>query len=167
MRKLLACLPIIAAACVAVPPRPPAAPAPTFVPARFFAGHTEGRGTLRSALTSAKPVVVHGEGRVDAAGVLTLDQTVIEGDKPAMMRSWNFRPAAAGHYTGTLSDAAGPVAGDVSGNRLHLHFRMHGGVVADQAIDLAPDGASAHNRMTFRKFGIVVAALDETIRRVP
>ena len=59
------------------------------------------------------------------------------------------------------------MAGDVTGRRLHLHFHMKDGVVADQKIDLADDGESAQNHMTFRKLGVIVARLDETIRRVP
>jgi hypothetical protein len=161
MRALLLALllPTIAAARPAPPP-------PTFDPLVFFAGRTEGRGILKVVLSPHKPVVVHGIGRV-SDDVLTLDQTVTEGDKPPAERRWTFTALGRGRYAGTLTDATGPVAGDVTGNRLHLHFHMKGGIVADQRIDLAPGGQSAHNRMSFRKFGIVVARLDETIRRVP
>lgn len=140
---------------------------PTFDPLVFFAGRTEGRGSLKIMLSRARSVTVHGRGRVEPDGTLVLEQTVIEGDKAPADRRWTFRPAGPGRYTGTLTDAAGPVAGDVAGSRLHLHFRMHGRITADQRLDLAPDGQSAHNRMTFRKMGMVVARLDETIVRRP
>ena len=143
----------------------PPASDPTFDPLTFFAGRTEGRGRLKVDLRPARAVVVHGRGRVERDGTLVLDQTVVEGTTPAIERRWTFRAAGLGRYAGTLSDAAGPVAGDVAGSRLHLHFRMHGGIIADQRIDLAADGASAHNRMTFRKLGVVVARLDEVITR--
>ncbi len=142
------------------------AAAATFDPLAFFAGRTEGRGTLKILLHRTVPVVVHGRGTRDG-DTLRLDQTVIEGDKPPAERRWTFTAATLPHYTGTLTDAVGPVSGDVDGARLHLHLHLHGGIVADQRIDLADDGRSAHNRMTFRKFGIVVARLDETIRRQP
>lgn len=141
-------------------------PSLVFDPARFFAGRTQGTGSLKIIAAKRKPVHVEGRGRVDSDGVLVLNQTVIEGDKAPTGRRWTFRQIAPSRYTGTLSDAAGPVAGDVTGNRLHLHFKMHGGIVADQLLDLAADGQSAHNRMTFRKFGVVVARLDEIIRRL-
>lgn len=144
----------------------PPAPSPVFDPARFFEGHTQGTGSLKIVAAKRQPVRVEGRGRVDSDGVLVLDQTVTEGGKPPAKRSWTFRQTAPGRYTGTLSDAAGPVSGDVTGNRLHLHFRIHGGIVADQLLNLSGDGQSAHNRMTFRKFGVIVARLDETIRRV-
>ncbi|MGI4875943.1 MAG: DUF3833 family protein [Janthinobacterium lividum] len=142
----------------------PPLPSPIFDPARFFAGATHGTGSLKVMASRRAPVDVEGHGKVDG-DVLTLDQVVREGDKPPTKRRWTFRPLGDGRYAGTLSDAAGPVAGDVTGNRLHLHFRMKGGIVADQLLDLAPDGQSAHNRMSFRKFGILVGRLDETIRR--
>ena len=147
-------------------PVPVAVPLLVFDPARFFDGRTQGTGSLKIIAARRKPVRVEGRGRIDSDGVLVLNQTVIEGGKAPTERRWTFRRIAPGRYTGTLSDAAGPVAGDVTGNRLHLHFKMHGGIVADQLLDLAEDGQSAHNRMTFRKFGVVVARLDETIRRV-
>ncbi len=141
--------------------------AATFDPLTFFAGHTEGRGTLKVVLSHRRPVTVHGRGRVED-GTLVLDQTVIGGgDAAPTERRWTFRAAGPGHYTGTLTDASGLVAGTVAGNRLHLHFHVHRGIVADQWLDLAPDGQSAYNRMTFRKMGMVVARLDETIRREP
>ncbi len=140
--------------------------AATFDPIGFFAGHTEGRGTLRVMLSRRRPVSVHGRGRVERDGSLVLDQTVAGGgaDAPSERR-WTFTPAGVGRYTGTLTDATGPVAGMVDGPRLHLHFHVKHGIVADQWLDLAADGHSAHNRMTFRKFGMVVARLDETITR--
>lgn len=166
--RLLLFVPLLAAApCVSRPALPPPAPAPVFDPAQFFAGRTEGRGMLKIMLSRRTPVVVHGHGRIAADRSLVLDQTVSEGGKVPTERQWTFRAAGPGRFAGTLSDAAGPVGGDVAGNRLHLHFRMHGGIVADQLLDLAPDGQSAHNRMTFRKLGIVVATLDETIQREP
>jgi len=142
-----------------------AATGPRFDPVQFFAGRTEGRGTLKIVLTKRQSVVVHCRGRIMSDGALVLDQTVIEGDKPPATRQWTFRPAGPGRFAGTLSDAAGPIAGSVTGSRLHLHFQMRGGIVADQRLDLAADGASAQNHMTFRKFGVVVGTLDETIRR--
>lgn len=161
MRAVALFVALLPVAATAGPP--PASP--VFDPLTFFAGRTEGQGSLRIMLSRARPIVVSGSGRVERDGSLTLDQTVIEGDHAPTVRRWTFRAIGPGRYTGTLSDAAGAVAGDVSGSRLHLRFRMHGGIVADQRLDLGVDGASAHNRMTFRKFGVIVARLNETIRR--
>jgi len=158
--------PVAFAAAFAAVLAAPAAAA-TFDPLTFFAGHTEGRGTLKVVVGPHTPVIVHGRGHVDGDGSLVLEQTVVEGRKRPGERRWTFRALGGGRYAGTLSDAAGPVVGEVAGPRLHLHFHMRGGIVADQRLDLSSDGQQAHNRMTFRKLGVIVARLDETIRRVP
>ena len=81
-------------------------------------------------------------------------------------RQWRFRRLGPNRYAGTLSDAAGPVAGEVQGNMLHLRYPMKGGVSAEQWIYLQPDGRTALNRMRLTKLGITVGRLDETIRDV-
>ena len=167
MRRLSLSLLVLPVACVTVPARPPVAAGPPFVAERFFAGRTEGTGTLRIAFKKPVASIVHGRGRVEPDGTLVLDQTVIEGSKPATTRQWRIRASGPGHYAGTLTDASGPVAGEVTGNRLHLTFAMKGGLHADQKLDLAPDGQSAHNIMVISKLGVTVASLDEMIRRVP
>lgn len=153
-------------ACVGVPRLAAVAPSPHFVAETFFAGRTEGVGTLRIAFRKPVTVIVHGHGVVAPDGAIMLDQTVLEGSKPATTRQWRIA-AGPERYTGSLSDAAGPVTGTVTGNRLHLVFAMKGGLHADQQLDLAADGASAHNIMVITKLGMTVASLDETIRRVP
>lgn len=155
------------AACVAAPPRPElAAAAPIFDPAAFFQGHTEGEGDLRIAVRGRSAVHVHGHGHSEADGTLLLDQTVERADAKPAAREWRLRQTAPGRWRGTLSDAAGPVLATVHGNTLHIAFPMKGGLRVDQWLYLTPDGQTAHNRMTVRKFGAGVAALEETIRRV-
>ena len=140
------------------------ASAPSFDPLAFFAGRTEGVGRLKVALSRSVPVAVQGEGTLQPDGSLLLEQRISEGTKPPRTRQWRIRRTAEGGYTGTLSDALGPVTGEVEGNRLHLAFRGKG-VRIEQWLTLAPDGQSAQNRLVARKMGVVVAELDETIRR--
>ena len=154
------------AACVHAPPPQAAAPAPRFSAQAFFAGTTHGDGRLKVALSAAKTTIVEGHGRVEADGTLVLDQTVTGAAAKPEQRQWRIREVAPGRYAGTLSDASGPVSGEASGNRLHLHFHMKGGLVADQWLDLSADGQVAANHMVVAKFGLPVAVLDETIRRV-
>lgn len=153
-------------ACVSTPALgPPDAAAPAFPVERFFAGRTEGRGVLTVLMSGSRTVTVSSRGRVEA-GSLTVDQTIAEEGRPVRTRSWRLRQVAPGRYAGTLSDAAGPVAGEATGNRLHLRFPMGGGMEAEQWLTLAPDGRSAHNVLRVRRLGLTVAALDETIRKV-
>ncbi len=143
------------------------APAPAFDPLAFFAGHTEGRGKLDVVLSGRKPTLVEGHGVVEPDGSIDLDQVVRRGDKPATRRTWHLYKTGPGRYAGTLSDASGPVAGEVAGNRLHLSFAMKGGLHAEQFLYLRPGGQVAQNRMIVSKLGIPVASLDETITRLP
>ena len=117
-------------------------------------------------LKDAQPVRVEGVGHVAPNGTFLLDQVVTRGARAPEKRQWRIRQAGPGRYTGTLSDAAGPLAGDVRGNRLHLSYPMKGGMHAEQWIYLQPDGRTALNRMAITKFGITVARLDETIRKL-
>jgi hypothetical protein len=143
---------------------PLAAPTPVFRPEVFFAGATEGHATLKVILHSRKPVHVIGHGHTDH-GTLILDQTVMQQGKKPEQREWRIREVSPGRYTGTLSDATGPVTGDVSGNCLHLAYPMKGGLQVEQRLYLQPGGKVALNRMTVSKLGITVASLDETISK--
>lgn len=102
---------------------------------------------------------VHGSDQIED-GALVLDQVVNEGSKPAKQRTWHIREDSSGRYSGTLTDASGPIADEVEGNRLHLGFAMKGGLATDQWLTLAADGRSAHNIMVVKKFGLRVAVLD-------
>lgn len=140
--------------------------APAFDAAVFFAGRTQGRGVLKIATRAREAIAVEGRGLVAADGTIRLEQRVMRGDGPATMRTWLLRTDGPGRLSGTLSDAAGPVSGEVEGNVLHLRFTMEGGVRADQWLTLQPGGERVENVMVIRKFGLPVARLDEVIMRV-
>jgi len=140
------------------------APGRRFDPRVFFDGRSRGEGRLKVVFRAARLVHVRSEGHREGP-TLVLEQRVAEEGERPRTRTWRIREVAPGRYAGTLSDAAGPVSGATQGNRLHLWFRMKGGLKADQWLTLAPDGCSAHNLMKVRKLGVVVATLDETIRR--
>lgn len=143
-----------------------AAPAPTFDAIRFFTGATEGTARMKVALGRTHAVRVRGHGRVEPDGTLILDQIVAREGRPETRRSWRIREDSPGHYTGTLTDAIGPITGETTGNRLRLSYRARHGVAIEQWLTLAGDGRSAANRLTARKLGITVATLEETIRQI-
>lgn len=153
------------AACVSTP-RVTSAPAPHFDAVAFFAGRSEGKGVLKIALHRPDTTLVEGKGRITDDRGIVLDQTVQRQGKPVTRREWVLHPAGADRYTGTLSDAAGPVDGRVEGNVLHLRFAMKGGLRAEQFLALRPGGMVADNVMIVRKLGLPVARLDETITRL-
>ncbi len=160
--SLLAVLSLLA--CVGAPPLATAAPEPRFDALAFFSGHTLGVGSLKKILSGAEKTEVHGAGQVEN-GTLVLNQIVKEGDKPVTRRTWRIHRDAPGHYSGTLTDASGPITGEAEGNRLHLAFTLKGGLPTEQWLTLAADGRSAHNITVVKKFGLRVAVLDEEIRK--
>lgn len=151
--------------CATTPVSLPAS-APAFSPSAFFSGRTEGVGALKILFSKPRPVLVHGVGHIAGDGSLVLDQRVDEEGKPTKTREWHIRAAGTERYAGTLSDAAGPIDGETRGNRLHLRFRMKGGLDAEQWLYLQPGGSVALNVMTVRKFGATVATLHETITKI-
>ena len=142
------------------------ATAPDFDPIAFFAGHTEGRGTLAIILRHRQPTLVEGHGFVGTNDTIVLNQDVRRGSGAVSHRQWRLRRVAPRRYAGTLSDAIGPVKGSVAGNCLHLSFRMKGGLEAQQWLYLQSGGQTARNRMLVKKLGLTVASLDETIVRM-
>jgi hypothetical protein len=138
---------------------------PTFDAERFFVGRLEGVGRLSILLHRPRKMHVSTDGRIAADGTLVLRQHIEQGGKPPRDRQWKIQSLGGGRYSGALSDASGPVSGEARGNRLHLTYPMRGGLRVDQWLTLAPDGLEARNRMIVRKLGVVVARLDETIRK--
>ena len=135
-------------------------------PERFFIGRTEGAGTVHVALSGRHNVRDRARGRIDRDGALVLDQVIEEEGKPARRRTWRLVRSGANGISGTISDARGPVSGEVRGNVLHLRYRSAEGPSVEQWITLHPDGRTASNRITFRRFGLNVATVETEIRRV-
>lgn len=162
-----AALALLLAGCVGLPdqaqPRADAAPFPV---AAFFVGATEGEGTLRIVTRSPRTIRVSSTGRIAPDGTITVEQRIAEQGRRPRTRSWHLREVAPGRLAGELTDAAGPVTGEILPGELTLSFRMKDGMQARQRLVLAPDGQSAHNILTVSRFGLRLAVLDETIRRV-
>lgn len=145
---------------------PVVTPTPRFDPTTFFAGRTKGEGQLKILLKATQAVHVQGEGRVDRDGTLVLDQIVQRGDRKPDRRQWRMRAVGPNHYRGTLTDAVGPVDIRTKGSLLTIRYDAKGGVTIAQSLYLDASGRTALNRMTVTKFGIAVAHLTETIRKL-
>lgn len=132
---------------------------------RFFVGRTEGSGTVDVMLSGRHAVRDRGRGRM-VGDTLVLEQVVEEEGKPARRRSWRLTRSGGNAISGTISDARGPVTGEVGGNTITLRYRLTEGPSVVQTITLQPGGRSARNRMRFRRFGMNVATVETTIRRL-
>jgi hypothetical protein len=137
-----------------------------FDPGAFFSGRTESAGRLKVIFRSGVNVRVEALGRVEGDGTLDLTQVVRQGGQPPRTRTWRIRETSPGHYSGTMSDAKGPVTGELVKNRLRLAFTSLDGYGYEEWISPGPDGHSARNVLKVSKLGMTVAELDATIRKV-
>jgi len=135
-------------------------------PEQFFVGRTESTGIVNIALSGSHTVRDRSRGRIEGGNTLILEQVVEEQGKPARSRTWRLVRSADNRFTGTISDARGPVTGDVRGNVIHLRYQSQEGPSVEQWITLDPNGRVARNRMVFRRIGITLATVNSVIWRV-
>jgi hypothetical protein len=172
MKKTLSALPfsaLVLAGCVS--PMPMQAfdnAGPPLRPETFFAGHTHGWGVLQTrGGRPSRRFEVEGQGRTAPDGSFHLVQTVTWGDGHGSRREWVMRAVGASGYSATLTDAKGPVHGEVQGNVFHLRYRLAApDVMMEQYLYLQADGRHVLNTATVTAMGIPVAHLSENIVRV-
>jgi hypothetical protein len=152
-------------ASFADPHRDPS-PRPDFSPERFFQGETQGTGELRVIFSPPQRVHVRSRGRIEKDGTLVLDQRVEREGEAATLRQWRLRRDESGRYSGTLSEASGPVRGELRGGHLYLQYAMKGGLSVEQQLVPDASGLILENRLIVRAFGLPVARLEETIRKI-
>ncbi len=110
---------------------------------------------------------VEGHGYTEADGSFRLDQVVTFEDGAVEKRTWRLAKRGPGTYTGTLTDADGPVSAEVTGNRFHLRYLLRKpAVYMEQYLYLQPDGRTALNLATITVIGMPLARLTEEITRV-
>lgn len=164
MRSLICVFPLtFLAACTEV--QLPAAGTASLDPVAFFTGASHGDGRFHQVLSSPHGVRVDSDGKPQGDGGLLLTQRIAEDGKPPRVRLWVIKPAGPGHYTGTLTDAVGPVELTVAGPRAEVRYSMKKGLKVTQELALQPDGLTVLNHLEVHKLGVRVAWLDETIRK--
>jgi hypothetical protein len=145
---------------------PASAAEPSNDPMRFFEGRTESISTIKIMLKKPYRSRSIGRGTIASDGSLHLVQRVEEQGKPARERRWHIRKTGPGRYSGTMSEAQGPVTIREVGGRYRFDFKMKGNMSVEQWLTPAPDGKSARNQVSVRKFGVVVGRSEGTIRKV-
>ena len=143
---------------------PSAKDTPVLDPIAYFTGQTSGHGRIKVVFKSAVPLRVESLGR-PSTGDLVVDQRISEGDKPGRERRWIIRPTRPGQFTGSLTDASGPVTASAWGNTARIAYTMRNGLDVEQWLVLADDKRTIQNQMTIRKWGIPVAWVDERISK--
>ena len=142
-----------------------AATVAAFNPVDFFRGRTHGEGRLKAVLQPSQTITVDSLGRAEGGGTLVLEQVIKQAGKPQRTRYWRLRQTAPNRFEGTLTDAVGPVRIDQQGDRLHIRYKAKDHLVFESW--LTPAGPrQVNNRTRVKRFGIVVAHVDEVIRKL-
>jgi hypothetical protein len=80
-------------------------------------------------------------------------------------RKWVMRSDGPDHFTGSLSDATGPVDVIVRGDTATIRYKMKGGLDIRQSMQLQ-DGRTLANHVTAKRFGLRFASVEGTIRKL-
>ena len=132
---------------------------------QFFSGRSHADNVLKIAFHDPAKLIVDSVGGKGDRGDFVLVDTVHEGDKPVRTRKWVMQPAGPNHFTGSLTDAVGPVDIVVNGDAATIRYTMKNRMTVEQW--LSPAGEkTVRNRMKVRRLGLVVAHFDETIRKL-
>lgn len=143
-----------------------ASDAKTDEPLRFFEGRTEMVSLVKVATKKPYRSRTLGRGNISSDGTLTLVQQVMEDGKPAKQRLWRMRRIGPGQFSGTMSQAVGPVRVQASGGKFLFKFRMKGNLAVEQWITPLPGGKVARSTITVRKLGMRVASSEGMIRKL-
>ena len=133
----------------------------------FFTGRTHAENVMKVALHGPKKLIVDSVGGRNKEGEFVLVDTVREEGKPERKRTWVMHLVGPDHYSGVLSDAIGPVDIVVSGPSATIRYTMkERNLKIVQQLQLQADGKSLANHVTARKFGLIFAKVDGTIRKL-
>ena len=158
--KVAAAILLLAAAPSATPPDP------KLDLTAFFTGHSHADNVLKIVFHSPAKLIVDSVGGRGDRGDFVLIDTVHEGDKPVRTRKWIMKQDGPSHFTGSLSDATGPVDIIVNGDKATIRYVMKGGLNVVQQMQLESDGRTLSNHVEARKFGLRFARVDGAIRKL-
>jgi hypothetical protein len=142
------------------------APPPALDMTAFFSGRTHTENVLKIVFKRPARLVVDSVGGRGDRGDFVLLDTVREEGKPVRSRKWIMRPNGPNRFTGSLTDATGPVDVTVSGRQAVIRYTMKGGLKVVQQMELRADGRTLSNHVDVRKFGLKFASVDGTVRKL-
>ncbi|MFL6723135.1 MAG: hypothetical protein ACJ8FC_09480 [Sphingomicrobium sp.] len=134
-------------------------------PMRFFEGRTESLSTIKLIMRKPYKSRTLGQGEI-ADGVLSLVQRVHEDGKAPYDRKWRMRQVGPGRFTGSMTEATGPVLAEEVGGRYRFRFKMKGNLSIEQWLIPLPGGTTARSKVSIRKFGMTVGRSEGTVRKL-
>ncbi|WP_272873199.1 DUF3833 family protein [Sphingomonas arenae] len=137
-----------------------------FSPIDFFENSSRGVGTFHRVFAAPARLEVASTGTRRPNGELVLTQRIRQGGDAPRTRTWTIRPVGPNRYTGTLTEAVGPVHITTDGPRASVHYAMKDGLTVRQQLALQSDGTLL-NHLEVRKWGLRVARVNERIRKLP
>ena len=161
MRVVAACALLLLCAAPAA-----AADKPRLDMLAFFAGKTHAENVMKVVLKKPVPLIVDSIGGKGDRGDFVLIETVHEGDKPVRQRKWIMRQAGPNHFTGSLTDAVGPVDVQIDGDTATIRYVMKGGLKIEQQLQLSADDRSLSNHVVAKKLGLKFARVEGSVRKV-
>jgi hypothetical protein len=133
---------------------------------RFFEGRTELLSLVKVMMKRPYSSKTIGRGQILSDGSLSLVQQVYDPGKPISHRRWLIREVSPGRFTGTMSEAVGPVHIQQIGGKFLFRFKMKGKLAIEQWITPLPGGKIARSKVTVQKLGMRVATSEGTIRKL-
>ena len=164
LRPALLLVALCGLGCLPAHPALSDARAPALRPDTFFLGETRGRGVLHVLARGADSVRVVSQGTALPDESTRLVQRIAIGDE-VRERVWTMVPDGPTSWTGSLSDATGPVSIQADGPLLRIRYRTGPLTTIHQRLLLLPDGRTVENRLSARVLGVPVARITETITR--
>lgn len=156
-----------AACCIPFAALLGAAPAPEALdPLHFFEGRTVSQSTVKVMLKKPYSARSIGQGRIEPDGSLSLVQQVLDEGQPPKQRRWRVRRADADSFTGSMTEAVGPVAIDKVGEAYRFRFRMKDGLSVEQWLKPLPGNRAAAMTAKIRKLGMTVASTQGMVRKI-
>lgn len=131
----------------------------------FFTGKTHAESEIKVGFKKPVRHVTDTVGRRGKDGELILIDHIREDGKPPKTRRWVMRRNGPDSFTGTMTEATGPVRIEVDGRQATIRYKMKGGVSIHQLLTMR-DERTLVNHVAAKKLGVRLGRLDGVIRKV-
>lgn len=133
--------------------------------ATFFTGKTHAEGEIKVGFKKPVRHVTDSVGKRGPKGELILVDHIKEDGKPPKVRRWVMRRNGPDSFTGTMTEATGPVRIEVNGRQATIRYKMKGGVSIHQLLTMR-DERTLVNHVAAKKLGVRLGRLDGVIRKL-